>query len=239
MQTTLPPPAAPAPPPSPPPPANDGEVEDSDSDFVQVQGTDASHTPPPLPAPTPTLAGALTAGTLDEAPTISAPPPPSKKNESEEVIVPIAADAVRSIFLLTDGLANEGVTDAAQLERMLTKMLDHSVRPRIFTFGFGADHNPAFLETLANAGNGSYYFIESEERIPTAFADALGGLMSVVLQNIEVVLTPLNGCTIRKVHGTQTKRTSEYLRDRHERELLRLSLVYLIFISTFCFRFQI
>jgi len=52
------------------------------------------------------------------------------------------------------------------------------------TFGYGSDHDPNLLKGIADAGNGVYYFIKSNKDVPEAFADCLGGLLSVVAQNI-------------------------------------------------------
>ena len=71
--------------------------------------------------------------------------------------IQVEPDAVRCVFLFTDGLANEGVTDAARLVSILKSMLDKSPTVRIYTFGFGADHSPSLLSQLAQAGGGTYY----------------------------------------------------------------------------------
>uniref|UniRef100_A0A7S0WEN2 VWFA domain-containing protein n=1 Tax=Hemiselmis tepida TaxID=464990 RepID=A0A7S0WEN2_9CRYP len=113
---------------------------------------------------------------------------------------PVEDGAVRSVFLFTDGLANEGVTETGRLVAMLRKALDKSPRVRVFTFGFGEDHSPQMLKALAEAGSGTYYYIETEDRIPTAFADALGGLLSVAVQNVQVDFLPAPGVTVSRAH---------------------------------------
>ena len=50
---------------------------------------------------------------------------------------------------------------------------------KIYTFGFGSDHDEQLLSDIASAGQGSYYYVEKEDQIAAAFADALGGLLSV------------------------------------------------------------
>ena len=109
-------------------------------------------------------------------------------------------DAVRSVFLFTDGHANEGVTDKARLVSMVQKMVDAKHPVRVHTFGFGAEHCEDLLSSLAEAGSGNYYYIEKEENIPTAFADALGGLMSVSMQNITLSFVPAEGVVVDQVH---------------------------------------
>jgi hypothetical protein len=53
---------------------------------------------------------------------------------------------------------------------------------QVHTFGFGPHHDSQLLSDIAEAGNGTYYYIEGEASIPEAFADALGGLLSVAVR---------------------------------------------------------
>jgi hypothetical protein len=39
----------------------------------------------------------------------------------------------------------------------------------LHTFGYGSDHNGTFLTNLAQAGKGSYYFLEKPDDIPNSF----------------------------------------------------------------------
>ena len=118
---------------------------------------------------------------------------PSAKSEVEN-------DAVRSVFLFTDGQANEGVTDKTKLVSMVRKMVDGKHRVRVFTFGFGSDHDEELLRALAEAGSGRYYFIEKEDYIATAFADAMGGLLSVSAQNVKLSFVPAPGVAVEEIH---------------------------------------
>jgi len=117
----------------------------------------------------------------------------------------VEEDAVRSVFVFTDGQANEGVTDEAKLVSMVRKMVDGKKRVRVYTFGFGDDHSEELLSKLAEAGSGSYYFIEKEDNIATAFADALGGLLSVAAQNLKLTFVPAPGVVVDDVHTSFTK----------------------------------
>jgi Mg-chelatase subunit ChlD len=117
-------------------------------------------------------------------------PPPAKTIEK---------DAVRSIFLFTDGIANVGLCDEA-LVTATKKLLDFHTSVRIFTFGFGSDHSEKLLSEIAAAGSGQYYYIESEENIALAFADALGGLLSVAAQNVTLDFMPSEGVVIEQIH---------------------------------------
>ncbi|GMH36284.1 hypothetical protein BSKO_04152 [Bryopsis sp. KO-2023] len=96
------------------------------------------------------------------------------------------AEPVRSLLLFTDGLANVGITNSDRLVDGLTKSIEGKPHIQVHTLGFGKDHDASLLQRLAEVGGGNYYFIETPEDIPQAFADALGGLASVIAQNVEV-----------------------------------------------------
>jgi uncharacterized protein YegL len=106
---------------------------------------------------------------------------------------------VRTVLLMTDGQANHGFRTAAELIPVITEMLQDT-GIALHTFGYGADHDASLLRKIATAGNGSYYFVEGVDDIRSAFGDCLGGMLSVVAQNLEVELEAVNGATITKVH---------------------------------------
>jgi MOB kinase activator 1 len=94
---------------------------------------------------------------------------------------------VRSVFLLTDGHANCGVTDAAGIVNIAKGCLGNNVDATIHCFGYGTDHDETLLADVSEATpGGSYYFVENDWNIGTAFGDALGGVLSVVAQNVAV-----------------------------------------------------
>jgi len=126
------------------------------------------------------------------------------------------AKRTRAVMLFTDGLANEGIRDTTQLVAAVNGALTAaSARLQgpisLFTFGFGADHNEDCLRSLAAASGatGLYYYVESAETIPTAFADCLGGLTSVVAQNATLSFSPAQGVSVSRVLGSTYSRDAE------------------------------
>jgi Ca-activated chloride channel family protein len=71
-------------------------------------------------------------------------------------------NANNRIILCTDGVANQGLTDA---EDILKTVEDYSKRGiTLSAFGFGMDnYNDIFLEKLADKGDGNYSYIDSLE----------------------------------------------------------------------------
>merc|ERR1712137_105962 len=96
-------------------------------------------------------------------------------------------DVVVSTFLLTDGLANHGIRTAKGIISMVQKAQSEGVgRGVVNTFGFGSDHDATMLKEIAQACEGMYYYIENEDTIASAFADCIGGLLSVRAQGVEL-----------------------------------------------------
>lgn len=54
----------------------------------------------------------------------------------------------------------------------------------VHTFGFGTDHDPVAMHAIADASGGTFSFIESYEMLQDAFASCIGGLLSVVTQDL-------------------------------------------------------
>eukprot|EP00664_Eupelagonemidae_sp_cell27_P001389 gene1389-5050_t len=89
------------------------------------------------------------------------------------VALPPAPGVVQSVWLLTDGHANRGVADAAQICAEATRRVA-ARGPVLHTFGFGASHNEQLLRSVAERGQGQYAFIPSADRIAPTLADTLG-----------------------------------------------------------------
>ncbi|CAL4933712.1 unnamed protein product [Urochloa decumbens] len=56
----------------------------------------------------------------------------------------------------------------------------------VHTFGFGNDHDAAAMHTIAEATGGTFSFVEDEAAIQDAFAQCIGGLLSVAVQELRV-----------------------------------------------------
>lgn len=119
------------------------------------------------------------------------------------------SNMVCSILLFTDGGANRGLTKTNlivnALDTELRLLRTKSLAPTVFTFGFGSAPDANMLTKIAEMGNGLYYAIEAAEAIPTAFADCLGGLLSVCAENIRLKLEVSGtGVMINKIYGNQS-----------------------------------
>jgi Ca-activated chloride channel family protein len=90
----------------------------------------------------------------------------------------------RKVLLLTDGLANNGITEPDTLVGMATKVAADGVGTT--TIGYGDGFNEELLTALADAGAGKSYFAAAPEDAPGIFAAEFEDLASLVAQNVSI-----------------------------------------------------
>jgi Ca-activated chloride channel family protein len=94
---------------------------------------------------------------------------------------------VNRVLLLSDGLANRGVTDRSRLAQMARQKREEGVTTT--TLGVGMDFDEDLLARMASEGGGAFYFIDSPDQAPIIFQEELGDLLNVVGQNLTITLT--------------------------------------------------
>jgi Ca-activated chloride channel homolog len=108
---------------------------------------------------------------------------------------------VNRVLLLSDGLANRGITDRYLLGDKVRE-LNRKEGIVISTFGVGNDFNEDLMTEIAEYGKGNYYYIRNSEQIPDIFAQELNGVRTLVGQSTKVkVRFPDNYLSLNKVYG--------------------------------------
>ncbi|KAL2525916.1 Zinc finger (C3HC4-type RING finger) family protein [Abeliophyllum distichum] len=70
----------------------------------------------------------------------------------------------------------------------------------VHAFGFGSDHDPIAMHAISDESGGTFSFIESYEMIQDAFASCIGGLLSVVNQELQIIVrSASNGVEIKSI----------------------------------------
>lgn len=101
------------------------------------------------------------------------------------------------VLLLTDGLANMGVTEPNILVNTAQEKAAAGIMTT--TLGFGAGFNEDLLIEMAEAGGGNFYFIQSGDDAANVFSIEMESLTSVVGQNLTVVLSTQNQIKVTEV----------------------------------------
>lgn len=108
---------------------------------------------------------------------------------------------VNKVFLLSDGIANRGITDRFELSE-LVKEKTRRDGITISTFGVGNDFNENLMTVIAEYGNGNYYYIKNSADIPEIFAAELNSLKHLLAQSAKIkVRFPNNFLKLSKVYG--------------------------------------
>ncbi|CAO2147936.1 unnamed protein product [Urochloa humidicola] len=64
----------------------------------------------------------------------------------------------------------------------------------VYTFGFGKDHDAKVLRAIANnSQGGTYLYVRDDESLTKRFAEIMAGLLSVVVQDLELNIWPQPG----------------------------------------------
>ncbi len=118
----------------------------------------------------------------------------------EEVKSNYKPNYVNRVLLLSDGLANAGVTDNNAIAFKVQQYKDKE-GITLSTFGLGLDYNESLMTDMAETGNGNYYFIDSPDNLANIFKKELNGLLNVAAQNALVSVTLPQGVSLEKAYN--------------------------------------
>jgi len=112
-------------------------------------------------------------------------------------------ERLRRCFVLTDGQANVGIVDPAELAVHAAQLLTLGVRTS--TFGVGDDYNEALLGPLADAGGGAFHDIPTGADIATLIGRELGDALAVVCADPRVHLSWDGSLAVKALGPWRTK----------------------------------
>jgi Ca-activated chloride channel family protein len=115
----------------------------------------------------------------------------------EQVATALIADGVNRALLLTDGLANVGMTDTDELAHHATQLRARGVSTS--TFGVGDDFDEVLLQAMAQAGGGHFYDIASAATIRDHISSEVGETLEVVAHDVALQLTLPEGVRIESL----------------------------------------
>ncbi len=108
---------------------------------------------------------------------------------------------VNRVVLLSDGLANQGITDPHQLNQIARRYRSNSIV--LTTMGVGLDYNENLMVGLAENGGGNYYFIESPNTLASILRKEFNLMSSVVAQSAVIEMNLGSGVHVNDVIGCE------------------------------------
>jgi Ca-activated chloride channel homolog len=130
---------------------------------------------------------------------------------------------IRRVLMMTDGLANVGVTDRGEILHHVRELAARGVGTT--AFGVGLDFDEMLVSGMAEAGNGHFYYIERPEQIPDFLASELGELLRVAARSVRLAVVVSGGATIHNLNEVPLVGTLYHLGDLAEGSVTDLCFV--------------
>lgn len=103
------------------------------------------------------------------------------------------------VILLTDGQANNGVTDSEEIAKQSQRF--NRLGINLSAIGLGHDFNQALLRQLARSGRGLIHFVGDDKDIKKVFIDELDGLLSSVGRDLNLAIDYDERLTVDQIYG--------------------------------------
>ncbi len=115
------------------------------------------------------------------------------------------------VVLLTDGLANVGITSVEELVEHARQIRARGITTS--TMGVGVDFNEELLEAMARHGGGRFQYVESVAHIPDCIAGELGEMLQVSARGTALELTLPEGVRLVEcLNDYELERTDDGVR---------------------------
>jgi Ca-activated chloride channel family protein len=121
----------------------------------------------------------------------------------EQVAEALAADRLGRCLLLTDGLANRGITDRDTIVRSVAEQRRRGVTTS--TLGVGRDFDENLLRQMAEVGGGNFYFAEHAVQLSDFIAGETGEALSVATREATLTVELPEGASVTSPNPFPTR----------------------------------
>jgi Ca-activated chloride channel homolog len=111
----------------------------------------------------------------------------------------INSERINRVILLSDGLANTGITNHAQIARMVRSAKARGIT--VSAIGLGLDYDENLMQAIAENGGGNYYYVESPSQMNRIFAQELAMLSKTYAKNVKLRFRGLENVDSVIVYG--------------------------------------
>lgn len=108
-------------------------------------------------------------------------------------------DRVNRVILLSDGQANVGPSSPSELGDLGSSLSKDGIT--VTTIGLGTGYNEDLMANLAGYSDGNHAFVENAEDLAKVFQYEFGDVLSVVAQDVEIVITFKNNIRPIRILG--------------------------------------
>jgi Ca-activated chloride channel family protein len=103
------------------------------------------------------------------------------------------------VILISDGLANKGITDPKALGNIASVALEKEFA--VSTVGVGTEFNEELMTSIADKGTGTYYYLENPDAFAQIFQEEFHFSQTTVATNVSVGIPMAQGVTLIDAAG--------------------------------------
>jgi len=122
-------------------------------------------------------------------------------HEGADTLADVAGSGLKRVILLSDGQANEGLTDAAAIAAQCAEWAAKGVTTS--TYGLGNSFNEELMVAMARAGGGNHYYGDTAEALMDPFQQELELLGNLCLRDLRLATSAPDGVEVRVVNELQ------------------------------------
>lgn len=109
--------------------------------------------------------------------------------EGAQTLADIPVSGLNRVILLSDGCANEGVTDSQEISSQCAAWAAKGITTS--TYGLGRSFNEELMVAMARAGGGNHYYGDTAEDLMEPFEQELDLLANLALRQVVLSAPPL------------------------------------------------
>lgn len=118
--------------------------------------------------------------------------------EGADTLADVAGQGLKRVILLSDGRANEGVTDANEIATQCAAWAARGVTTS--TYGLGNHFNEELMVAMARAGGGNHYYGDTAEDLMEPFQQELELLGNLCLRDLRLQAIAADGVRVEMVN---------------------------------------
>ncbi len=119
--------------------------------------------------------------------------------EGAETLTDVAGTGLKRVILLSDGQANEGLTDATAIAAQCAEWAARGVTTS--TYGLGNSFNEELMVAMARAGGGNHYYGDTAEDLMDPFQQELELLVNLCLRDLRLSVIVPDGVEVQVVNA--------------------------------------
>lgn len=118
--------------------------------------------------------------------------------EGAQTLTDVPGAGLKRVILLSDGQANEGLTDLAAIGEQCAQWVARGVTTS--TYGLGNSFNEELMVAMARAGGGNHYYGDTAEDLMDAFQQELELLTNLCLRDLRLAVEVPDGVEVAMVN---------------------------------------